>query len=79
MNIGVVGLGVVGSACKFGFEKNGHNVKVHDIKLETTIKDVLDTEITFICVPTPEASDGSCDTSIVEGVVKEIMDILDIL
>ena len=74
MKIGVVGLGVVGSACKFGFEKNGHTVRVHDIKLETTIKDVLDTEITFICVPTPEASDGSCDTSIVEGVVKEMLD-----
>tara|TARA_R110000796_G_scaffold67777_6_gene155603 strand:+ start:8239 stop:9024 length:786 start_codon:yes stop_codon:yes gene_type:complete len=72
MKIGIIGLGVVGNACKFGFEKNGHNVKVHDIKLNTSISDVLATEIVFICVPTPESRDGSCDTSIVESVISEL-------
>jgi len=74
MNVGVVGLGVVGSACKFGFEKNGHTVKGHDLKFKTTIEDVVDTEVVFVCVPTPESPDGSCDTSIVESVVKELLE-----
>ena len=30
----------------------------------------LDNDIIFICVPTPMKKDGSCDTSIVEGVVE---------
>ena len=69
MNIGIVGVGIVGGACKFGFEKLGHCVKVHDIKLDTAIEDVLDTEIVFICVPTPSDPSGSCDISIVRSVV----------
>jgi len=69
MNIGIIGLGVVGNACKGGFEKLGHVVKVHDLKLGTTIDEVLNTELVFLCVPTPSKPDGSCDTSVVESVV----------
>lgn len=77
MKIGIVGSeGVVGNACKFGFQKNGHEVICHDILLGTSIKDVVDTELVFICVPTPSKDDGSCDTSIVESVVEEIFSIL---
>jgi len=72
MKIGIIGLGVIGNACKYGFEKLGHVIKVHDLKLGTTINDLLDTEINFICVPTPSLDNGSCDTSIVESVVKEL-------
>lgn len=73
MKIGIIGsVGIVGSACKFGFEKVGHDVLNHDIKLGTSIKDVLDAEIIFICVPTPTRKDGSCDTSIVESVIEQI-------
>ncbi len=55
MKIGIVGVGVVGGACKFGFELLGHNVSVHDIALDTTLDDVLDTSVVYICVPTPRA------------------------
>lgn len=74
MKIGIVGSeGVVGSACKFGFEKNGHEVHCHDLKIpESTIHNVMDCEVIFICVPTPSNDDGSCNTSIVENVIKEI-------
>lgn len=73
MKIGIIGSeGVVGSACKFGFEKVGHEVLCHDIKLGTSIKNVLDTEIIFICVPTPSRYDGSCDISIVGSIVEQI-------
>lgn len=72
MKIGIIGLGVIGSACKYGFEKLGHNVVGHDIRLETKIEDLLDAEICYICVPTPSKEDGSCDVSIVEKVVNEL-------
>jgi UDPglucose 6-dehydrogenase len=72
MNIGIIGLGAVGSANKHGFEHIGHNVVVHDTKLDTKISDVIDTEIVFLCVPTPQADDGSCDTSIIENVIEEL-------
>ena len=65
MNIGIIGVGVVGSACKVGFEHIGHTVKVHDIKLHTKIDDVLDTEICYVSVPTPTRDDDSCDVRIV--------------
>jgi len=72
MKIGIVGLGVVGTACKNGFEKLGHKVYGHDIKLYTSINDVLDTEVCYICVPTPSNEDGSCDISIVEDIVSQL-------
>lgn len=75
MNIGILGLGVIGSACKYGFEKLGHNVFVHDPKLETRIEEVLYTDIVYVCVPTPSRTDGSCDTSIVEKCVHELIDL----
>jgi UDPglucose 6-dehydrogenase len=72
MNIGIIGLGIIGSACKFGFEKLGHKLSIHDTKLNTSIEDVLNSEIIYVCVPTPSNEDGSCNTSIVEEVVHEL-------
>lgn len=72
MKIGIVGLGAVGSANRAGFEFLGHDVVGHDIKLNTKIDVVSNTEIVFLCVPTPQAPDGSCDTSIIESVIKEL-------
>ena len=74
MNIGIIGVGVVGSAVKFGFERLGHDVCVHDITLSTSIKDVLNSEVCYICVPTPSNEDGSCDISIVESVLDELLE-----
>jgi len=73
MNIGIIGLGIVGSAIKFGFEKLGNDIFYHDIKHNTSITDVLDTEVCYICVPTPSSEDGSCDISIVEKVIGELL------
>jgi UDPglucose 6-dehydrogenase len=75
MNIGIVGLGHVGGAVRFGFEtKRGHNVSVYDKKLsDTSLKGLLaNSELVFICVDTPQKSDGSCDTSNVEALCTEI-------
>lgn len=73
MEIGIIGLGVVGKACKAGFEHCGYNVCVHDIALHTDISAVLNTEICYVCVPTPSKTNGSCDTSIVDSVVEKLI------
>ena len=72
MNIGIIGVGIVGEACKYGFEKLGHTVICHDIKYETSINDVISCDTIFICVPTPTTDDGGCDTSIVEAIIHEL-------
>ena len=72
MKIGIIGLGAVGNANKQGFEYLKHEVLVHDIRLDTSIHDVLSTEINFLCVPTPSAEDGQCDTAILESVIQEL-------
>lgn len=67
-------MGIVGSAIKHGFEKLGHQVFSHDIKLGTDIRDVLESEVVYLCVPTPQDASGRCDTSIIESVVEELID-----
>ena len=76
MNIGVIGHGVVGSAISSGLRELGHNIGVYDIKYKnSSIADVSDAEICFICVPTPSDDSGECDTSIVRKVVSELGDV----
>lgn len=75
MNIGLIGVGNVGSAVKYGFEfKRGHNVFVHDKKFEnTTLENVYNnSEMIFLCVSTPQNSDGSCNVSNVGAICEEI-------
>lgn len=75
LKIGIVGLGIIGEACKYGFEKLGHDVFTHDTKFKDSyLKNVFDTDIVYICVPTPSNADGSCDTSIVESVINELIE-----
>ena len=66
MKLGIIGLGTVGSANKEGFESIGHEIVGHDITLDTQITDVFNTEITFVCVPTPMGNDGSINASILK-------------
>ncbi|MCV0373428.1 MAG: hypothetical protein K5793_07745 [Nitrosarchaeum sp.] len=75
MNIGLIGLGMVGSAVRYGFEvKRGHNLFVHDLKLpDTTLENVYNnSEIIFICVSTPRNPDGSCNIDNVYEICSKI-------
>lgn len=73
MHVGIIGLGMVGSAVQHGMKRIGRRVTGYDIKQQnTSLTDVLPCDIIFVCVPTPSREDGSCDTSIVEGVVSEL-------
>ena len=75
IKIGIVGQGYVGTAVKQVFNKH-YSTKTFDINGNCTcrsIEELIDkSNVIFVCVPTPMKKDGSCDTSIVEGVVKEL-------
>jgi len=72
MNIGIIGAGVVGNAISKGLSLLNHNVCVHDLKFKTTIDIVKNTDIVFICVPSPSTETGQCDTSIIESVIVDL-------
>jgi UDPglucose 6-dehydrogenase len=72
MKIGIIGLGVVGQAVYDGLNQIGHSLAYYDIAFsESKIENILNSEIVFICVPTPCNQDGGCDISnVVESVRK---------
>ena len=74
MKIGIIGQGYVGNSV-FQIFKNFYDVFTYDIKenlSNSSLDEIKKTcEVIFICVPTPMNSDGSCDSSIVESVIKE--------
>lgn len=72
MRIGIIGWGAVGGAVGEGFEMLGHDVSKHDPKFNTSLDDVIDTEIVFICVPTPSGENGECDLSIVHSTIDHL-------
>lgn len=72
MRVGILGIGVVGAAVKHGFERIGHRVVFYDPAYESEFEDILDTQICFLCVPTPSNKGGSCDVTIVEDSVKRL-------
>lgn len=75
MNIGLIGVGVVGTAVKYGFEvKRGHDLFVYDLKLpDTSIEEVYNnSEIIFICVSTPKNQDNSCNINNVRDTCLKI-------
>ena len=73
--VGIVGQGYVGTALKSGFEKY-YTTHTYDLNGKCSCKsmnELIDnSDIIFVCVPTPMKKDGSCDTSIVENVVTNI-------
>ena len=73
--VGIIGQGFVGKALKAGFEKY-YTTNTYDLNgscsCETIDELIDDSNIIFVCVPTPMKKDGSCDTSIVESVVTDI-------
>lgn len=80
MRIGVIGQGFVGTAVKEGL-KQYHKIETFDLDTSKrtcpSVDILLDkSNIIFVCVPTPMNKDGSCNTDIVEGIIKDINDIV---
>lgn len=72
-NIGVIGHGFVGLAVETGFQSVA-NVRVYDkYKDSESLYDVVNnSDIIFMCLPTPMEDDGTCDISIIKNVADEI-------
>jgi nucleotide sugar dehydrogenase len=72
MKIGIIGLGAVGAALHKGFEHLQHQVIGHDIKLNTKIEYLKDTNIIYICVGTPSDQNEHCDITAVLTVTEQL-------
>lgn len=76
MKIGIVGNGFIGQATML--LSNGHEIYIYDIIPEkchpklTTMDDIRNCDIIFICVPTPMYEDGSCCLTFVYSVINEL-------
>lgn len=75
-SVGIIGKGFVGGAMYENF-KDIFNVLVWDIdeskrSVATFEEFVNNSDIIFVCVPTPMREDGSCDTFIVSSVIGDI-------
>lgn len=67
MRIGIIGAGAVGTAIAELFPQHAVYDEPKGIGRREAINEC---ELAFVCVPTPSLSDGSCDTGIVEEVVR---------
>jgi UDPglucose 6-dehydrogenase len=67
MKVGIVGAGAVGLAIAKLFPDA---VLYDEPKKVGARTEINRCDVVFVCVPTPRAEDGSCDTSIVEDVVS---------
>ncbi len=76
-NIGIIGLGYVGSAVLNAFKNE--NIFSYDINgsgTEKNLKNLTEkSDIIFLCVPTPMNKDGSCSIEIVKSVLIDIQSI----
>ncbi len=74
MKIGIIGYGVVGSAVANGFQVKGYNVLAYDIdksRSRNEFSEVLESDIVFLCLPTPDSERG-VDLSALYETVKKI-------
>lgn len=75
MKIGILGQGFVGSAIREGL-KSHYEILTYDLdssKCNSNLIDVTEnSDIIFVCVPTPMRKDGSCDTRILESAIDDI-------
>jgi len=75
LKIGIIGLGFVGSAVKAAYDSCVANVEFFLRDSDTSkgfcdsYEDLRKCDAVFICVPSPQKEDGSCDTSILEEIL----------
>lgn len=75
-SIGIIGLGFVGKAIADSLEFVTTSVIIDPAKgYNNTYEDIKKCTGIFICVPSPQNNDGSCDTSILEKVLSNLKDV----
>jgi len=80
LNIGIVGLGYVGSAIRHAYEVQelSDRLFTYDIddsknpSCQSLSELVSNADLIYVSVPTPMKSNGECDISIIERVVEEV-------
>ncbi len=76
MKLGIIGNGFVGSAIMHGFIFHVDDIMIYDKdpKRSThSMKELVNnSDVVFICVPTPMFESGECDLSIVENVTEAL-------
>lgn len=76
LSIGIIGMGFVGNAVAQSYDKPFIKlVKIDNDPNKNcngTYEDLKNTEAVFICVPSPQGDDGSCDTSILSDVLSKL-------
>jgi len=72
--VGIVGMGFVGSAIAAAMDHGFGGITAIDPAkgYNNTYKDLLDCDGVFVCVPSPQDADGTCDTSILEDVLANL-------
>lgn len=83
INVGIIGNGFVGNATS-QFENEEVAVKIYDIESEKckpvglTLEELSkESDIIFICLPTPMKRDGGCYLGIIEGVILKMKTYID--
>ena len=73
MRVGIIGYGYVGKAIAYCYE--GDDVVIRDPKLlnSADFSEFNNCDAVFVCVPSPSQKDGSCDTSILEQTIHDLL------
>lgn len=76
MKLGIIGNGFVGSAIIHGFLLTADKIYVYDrnplLSTHSFEETALQSDVIFVCVPTPMYESGEIDTTIVEGVIERL-------
>ena len=71
--IGIIGHGFVGSAIANALEMDAELFVMDPAKgHNATYQDLMKCSGIFVCVPTPQDDDGTCDTSILSGILHDL-------
>jgi UDPglucose 6-dehydrogenase len=76
--IGIIGYGFVGKAVANSFaDRSDVKVRINDPAFPDISKSIdkikEKSDAIFVCVPTPQYDHGGCDTSILEGVLEQLL------
>ena len=71
--IGIIGRGFVGQAIANALEMSAELIVMDPAKgYNATYQDLMECSGIFVCVPTPQDDDGTCDTSILAGILNDL-------
>ena len=78
MKIGIIGMGYVGRAVAASWLGSQHVVKFYDPAVAGSVDSINDVVADrpgaiFVCVPTPQNEDGSCDTGIIKNTLDQLI------